>query len=205
MSLRRISTMLAVIVALSGSLTACDGDNDPQTKPSPSTTTSATDRSPSDDPSEAGGPPAGWEDKFTRDQLNAYNAALRRWQQYTKLANEIYRKGKDTPEARKTLEEYSLFWQRDAVTLARDFDKGGIRAEVPPKPLWTYATSVEPNQVAIIQCTDYSKVKYTKNGDVLDNKPKHLVTPLIVRMTRTTDGVWKVRTTALKDKKSCAA
>ncbi len=26
----------------------------------------------------------------------------------------------------------------------------------------------------IVQCTDYSKLKYTKNGDVLDNKPRHL-------------------------------
>lgn len=43
----------------------------------------------------------------------------------------------------------------------------------------------------MIQCTDYSNARITKNGDVLDNKPKHLVTPLIVRMTKTTDGDWK--------------
>lgn len=205
MTFRHRLGTLALIALLSGSLTACGGGGNPQTKPPPSSPTSAPDPTPSDAPIDAGGPPARWADKFTHEQLNTYNTALRRWQQYTKLANEIYRKGQDTPEARKTLQEYSLFWQRDAVTLARDFDKGGIRAEVSPERLWTYATSVEPSQVAMVQCTDYSEVKYTKNGDVLDNKPKHLVTPLIIRMTRTTDGVWKVRSTSLQDKNSCAA
>lgn len=204
MTLRYRLLTLTLIATLSGSLTSCGGNDDPQTKPSPSDTTSAKDPSPSADPSGAGGPPTGWEDKFTREQMNSYNAALRRWEQYTKLSNEIYRKGQDTPDARDTLQEFSLFWQRDVVTLARDFDKGGIREEVPPEPLWTYATSIEASQVAIIQCTDYSDARITKNGDVLDNKPKHLVTPLIVRMTKTTDGDWKFRSTTLRDKASCA-
>ena len=94
--------------------------------------------------------------------MNTYNAALRRWEQYTKLSNEIYRKGKDTPEARDTLQEFSLFWQRDVVTLARDFDRGGIREEIPPEPLWNYATSIKASQVAMIQCTDYSNARITK-------------------------------------------
>jgi hypothetical protein len=205
MRLRYRFVTFTLIAALCGSLTGCGGEDDPQTKPSPRTTTSTNDPSPSKDPSEAGGPPSGWEEKFTRGQVNRYNAALRRWEQYTKLSNEIYRKGKNTPEARNTLQEFSLFWQRDVVTLARDFDKGGIREEVPPEPLWTYATSIEASQVAMIQCTDYSDARITKNGDVLDNKPKHLVTPLIVRMTKTTDGDWKFRSTTLKDKASCAA
>ncbi len=144
MTLRRRLLALALIAALSGSLTACGGGGDPETKPSPSNTTSMEDPSPSDDSSEAGGPPAGWEDKFTRGQMNTYNAALRRWEQYTKLSNEIYRKGKDTPEARKTLREYSLFWQRDVADASQDFDKGGMRKKCPTEPLWTYATSIKP-------------------------------------------------------------
>ena len=124
MTLRRRLVTLTLIAALSGSLTACGGGSDPETKPSPSTAASAKDPSPSDDPSEAGGPPTGWEDKFTHEQMNTYNAALRRWKQYTKLSNEIYRKGKDTPEARKTLQEYSLFWQRDVLTLPDGLRQG---------------------------------------------------------------------------------
>ena len=138
---------LALIAALSGSLTACGGGGDPETKPSPSTTTSTEDPSPSDDPSEAGGPPAGWEDKFTREQMNTYNAALRRWEQYTKLSNEIYRKGKDTPDARNTLQEFSLFWQRDVADPVQGLRQGRLAREVPSEPLWTYARSVKPTYV----------------------------------------------------------
>ena len=205
MTLRQCMVTLTLIAALSGSLAACGGGSDPETTPPPSTPASTKDPSPSSDPSEAGGPPAGWQDKFTHKQMDTYNAALRRWEQYTKLSNEIYRTGKDTPDARDTLQEFSLLWQRDVVILTRDYSKGGIRDEVPPQPLWTYATSIKPSQVAMIQCTDYSHARTTKNGDVLVNKPRHQVTPLIVRMTKTTDGDWKVRSTTLRDKASCAA
>ncbi len=57
----------------------------------------------------------------------------------------------------------------------------------------------------MVQCTDYSDIEYTKNGDVLDNKPKHLVTPLIVRMTQAEDWRLGVRGSTLKDKTSCVA
>jgi len=203
MTLRRRLLALALCAALSGGLIACGGGGDPETKPAPSNTESMEDPSPRDDSSEAGGPPAGWEDKFTRGQLNSYNAALRRWEQYTKLANEIYRQGKDTPEARKILQEYSLFWQRDVLTLQTQFDKGGLRQEVPDKPLWTFATTIKPTYVVMVQCTDYRDIRYTKNGDVLDNKPKHPVTPLIIRMTKLRTGDWVHRGSTLKDKKTC--
>ena len=205
MTLRQRLVTLTLIAALSGSLTACGGGGDPETKPPPSNTTSTKDPSPSEGPSKAGGPPTGWEDKFTREQMNSYNAALRRWEQYTKLSNEIYRKGKDTPDARDTLQEFSLFWQRDVVTLSTDYDKGGLRREVPAEPLWTYARSVKPTYVVIVQCTDYSKIKYTKNGDVLDNKPNHLVTPLVVRMGKPQGKDWVFEGSTLKDKESCVA
>ena len=100
---------LALIAALSSSLTACGGGSDPETKPPSSNTPNSKGPSPSEGPTEGGGPPTGWEAKFTREQINIYNAALRRWEQYTKLSNEIYRKGKDTPDARDTLREFSLF------------------------------------------------------------------------------------------------
>lgn len=206
MRLRYRLLALTLIATLSGSLTSCSERNDdPQTKPPPSNTTSTKDPSPTDDPSNVGGPPTGWKDKFTREQMNSYNAALRRWEQYTKLSNQIYRKGQDTPEARKTLQEFSLLWQRDVVTLATDYDKGGLRREVPAEPVWTYAKSVKPTYVVIVQCTDYSKIKYTKNGDVLDNKPNHVVTPLVVRMGKPKGKEWVFEGSTLKDNESCVA
>ncbi len=171
MTLRHRLVTLTLIAALSASLAACGGGSDPETKPPSSNTPSTKDPSPSEDPSGAGGPPAGWEDEFTRQQMNTYNAALRRWVQYTKLSNEIYRKGKDTPDARDTLQEFSLFWQRDVVTLSTDYDKGGLRREVPAEPLWTYARSVKPTYVVIVQCTDYSKIKCTKTATCWTTSP----------------------------------
>ena len=156
---------LTLIATLSGSAAACGAGADPGTQPSPSNTTSQNGPSPSGGPGEAGGgPPTGWEDQFTRKQMDSYHAALRRWEQYTKLSNEIYRQGKNTPDARATLQEFSLFWQRDVVTLARDFERGGIREEVPPTPLWTYANSIEASQVAMVQCTDYSELGSPKGA-----------------------------------------
>lgn len=199
---RHAAAALTLLTALTAGLAGCGGDDDPQAQPTPSPSPATSEPSPTDP---AGGPPAGWEDEFTAAQLNTYNAALMRWEQYRKLSNEIYRKGKNTPEARDTLREFNLFWQRDIVTLARDYDQGGIREEVPPEPLWSYARSVKPGYVEIIQCTDFTDVRVTKNGDVLDNKPKHPVTPLVIEMTKPKGGDWMWQGSTLEDKKSCAA
>ena len=202
MQLRRTATTLTLLAALTAGLAGCGGDDDPRAQRTPSPSPATSEPSPTE---EIGGPPAGWEDKFTDEQLNTYNAALMRWEQYRKLSNEIYRKGKDTPEARDTLREFNLFWQRDIVTLARDYDLGGIREEVPPEPLWSYAMSVKPGHVEIIQCTDFTDVRVTKNGDVLDNKPKHPVTPLVIEMTKPKGGDWMWQGSTLEDKQSCDA
>ena len=102
MTLRRRLLTLALIAALSGSLTACGGvaTRRPSRRatrrawkiPAPATTPARL----------AVLQPAGKTSSPAR-QMNTYNAALRRWEQYTKLSNEIYRKGKDTPEARRHL------------------------------------------------------------------------------------------------------
>ena len=202
MCLRKNATAVVATAVLMLGAAACGGGNEPEADPTPIPTTSPTQStSPTDPP---GGPPEGWEDKFTRDQLNIYNAALGRWERYTELANEIYRKGKDTPEARAVLREYNLFWQRDIVTLAQVYDEAGTREERPPEPLWTYARSIKPTQVVIIQCTNYSEVRITRNGEVIDNKPKHLVTPLVIQMTKPKGRDWMFEGSTLKDKASCA-
>jgi hypothetical protein len=200
-------TTTAVAVALLATVAGCGGDEteaDPL-PPTPSTTSptpSSTETTPA--------APAGWEDDFTEDQLRAYDAALIRWQRYIELTNEIYRKGKDTPEARAVLKGYNLLWQRDIVTLAQTYDEGGLRLEVPSMPLWTMAKSVDVTKdgagtVFITQCTDYSQVRYTRNGKVLKNKPRHLVTPLTIHMTKPDGHGWMFAGSTLKDKSSCAA
>ena len=63
MIVRQRLVTFTLIAALSGGLAACGGAGDPETKPPPSNATSTKDPSPSSDPSDAGGPPTGWEDE----------------------------------------------------------------------------------------------------------------------------------------------
>lgn len=195
-----VGALLVAALALAG----C-GAEEPGSQPADSAPKAApTTDSSASAPDPGGGPPAGWQKKFTRKQLNTYHAALDRWQQYSTLANDIYREGKDTPAARRVLREYHLFWQREVVILANDYDQGGLRRRVPSEPMWTYARAIKPTQVTIVQCTDYRDIEYTKNGDVLDNRPKHPVTPLVVEMTKPAGRDWMFEGSELKDQRSCA-
>ena len=202
---RRHTSTFAALVAVAALGTACSDDADGSTQPDPpsSAPTSTATSTPTEDP-EPGGPPAGWEDEFTAEQLTTYNAALARYKQYRRATDPIYRDGKDTPEARALLQEYSALWQRDVVELA-EYDRGGIRTLRAPEPLWTYARSVKPTYVVIVQCTDYTNVQVTQNGEeVTGTKPKHLLTPLAIKMDKP-EGRWLFAGVSLKDRTSCAA
>lgn len=186
-------------------LAASVGCSDSQADPIPKASTSAT---PSQTPTTApktGGPPVGWEKKFTQQQLNTYDAALARWTRFNELNNSIYQKGKNTPQARAVLREYDLFSQRNIKTLGETFDKGGVRQVGSAEAQWSYAKTVKTNRVVLVQCLDYSNLRYTKKGKAMQNRPKHLVTPLVVRMTKPNDRNWMFESSTLKDKTSCTA
>ena len=158
---------------------------------------------------ETGGPPTDWKDKYTADELRAYGTALSRWQRYQQLTEPIDETGKYTPEAEEVYREYVVTWQTSVIQL-RNAEKAGVHVEVPPEPLWTIAESVElkadgSGTVVIRQCTDYSKVRVTKNGAVVEDgvKPQHVVTPILIRMV-TIGGKWKYVETTVEDKKTCA-
>ena len=202
----------ATTLALAGTLAACGGDdNEAKSDPTPSTSTST---SPTPTAStDAGGPPADWESKFTPAELAAGKEALARWEEWRQLSADIYRKGVLTPGARATLEEYDFWWQRDMVTLGETYEKGGLRRESDVKALWSYVKSVRLNdgggsgEVVLVECTDYQPLRYTRNGQPQKiNKPKHLVTPLLITMTKPDEEHgWMYFETDLKDKTSCAA
>ena len=206
LSPRRIAAA-TVSIALLFTTAGCGGVDDepgatppssdiPTQSPAPEETSSA--------PS-PGGPPAGWEDKFTPDQLATYDAALTRWSNYNRYVTPIYEAGRDTPEARATLKEYSALFQRDVIELESTYDRGGLRLATDVDQLWTYAKSVAPTYVVIVQCTDYEPLSYTRDGEPQKiNKPKHRITPLLIKMTKPGDR-WLYGGVTLKDKVSCAA
>jgi len=203
------SLIATIAVGLAASLAGCGG-GEPKSDTTPSTSAST---SPSPAPSQdAGGPPADWESKFTAVELTAARNAMYRWEQFRRLSAEIYRKGKLTPGAKKTLQDYDFWWQRDIVTLGETYDKGGLRRVHDVEARWSYAKSVRLNKdgtgnVVIVECTDYGPLRYTRNGQPQKiNKPKHLVTPLLVTMTKPDDEHgWMYQRADLKDKRSCDA
>ena len=201
--------MAAALLAVSMLGVAGCGGSDQKNEPA-SPTPSASPTSPSSPATEEpGGPPTGWEDKYSADELNAYNAALARWQRYNELTEPIYKAGRDTPEARKIIREYELQWRRAISDLVQYYDKGGLRNEVPPSSLWTQAISVSLNPdgtgtVIIEQCTDYRSAVVTKDGKPAEGAiPKHPITLLAVHMAKAKGNDWKVAALKLADKTSC--
>lgn len=203
------SLIATLAVGLAASLAACGGDEPkPQTTPSlsPSTSPSPTSNA------TAGGPPADWESKFTPAELNAAHRAMDTWERFRPLLDEIHKQGRLTPGAKATLQKYDFWWQRDIVTLGETYDKGGLRLVEGVEPLWSYVKSVKigtdgTGWVVIFQCTDYRPLRYTRNGKPQKiDKPKHLVTPLLITMTKPDNKHgWMHQKAGLKDKASCSA
>ncbi len=199
----------ATTLALTGTLAGCGGNDEPKADPTQSPTVSSSPTPTSD----AGGPPTDWESNFTEAELAAGKKALARWHEWRQLSAEIYRNGVLTPGAKATLQEYDFWWQRDMVTLGETYEKGGLRREADVEALWSYVKSVRLNnggksgEVVIVECTDYEPLRYTRNGKPQKiKKPKHLVTPLVITMTKPDEQHgWMYYETDLKDKKSCAA
>ena len=170
--------------------------------PTPKATATAEVPQPSSEPASVG---PDWQDKFTPSQLEVYEAALKRWQEYTDQRNQIYGEGLDTPEARAVLREYSMQWQLRVRELAELYDQGGVRILVPEEAIAWRALSISPTVVLISQCTDYRDVRVTQRGrPVKGTKPDHPITPLIIEMDKTDGRDWMVALTDLKDERSCA-
>ncbi|WP_159083765.1 hypothetical protein [Nocardioides terrigena] len=193
---------LLVLCAASGCSTEA---SDPGAEP-----TSLPTQAPSAvDPSTPSEPPA-WHEKFTAEQIDAYEAALNRWQQYAERTNEAWRVGDNSAEARATIREYDMQWQA-TLSVFEDSVTQGIRIERPIKPIWSKPTLIRlgsdgTGTVVIYQCTDYRGLLVTQNGrELRGTKPDHRITPFTVHMAKPEDGDWMVARTQLKDAVSCDA
>jgi hypothetical protein len=196
-----LATVLAFLLLMAG----CGGD--PEADPLPSF---SPDNQPSASASPSGGPPPGWENKFTAQELSAAYAALNDWERWRDLRGEIYRKGKVTESAKRYLQQYSFNWQRDLVDLEVTYQEGGVRIITQPTARWAYVKSITIDKNGfgygfIVQCTDYNDVLVTQNGkEVSGTKPKNLVTPLVIRMVKPdADHGWMQDESTLKDAESC--
>lgn len=188
------------------------GGGEPKGSPAPTSWPRSPTVSSSPTTEETGGPPAGWEDKYTADELEAYEEALARWQRFRQLLVPLEKEGKYTREAQTVFEEYRVSPQTGAHAL-RVVEKNRYRFEVANEPLWSVADSVRLSKgtendgavVVIKQCTDYSGLRVTKDGQDVSAEvsPKHLETALLIKMTNL-GGKWKYIDSTLKDEEPCA-
>ena len=146
-----------------------------------------------------------WTDEFDEEQLERYDEALTRWQEYSRKTAVIYRKGLDTPAAREVFREYDLQAVARIRSLSETYEAQGVRTVRGPEPLSTQAISIARTVVRISQCSDYSRVLVTRDGERVQGvKPRHAVTPLLIEMDRVAGGDWMVARVQLKDRTSCA-
>lgn len=161
----------------------------PSGEPTPGTQSQTTSTSPEASPTAS----EAWRSKYTPDQLKRFDAALERWQQFSARYNEAARRGVDTPGIEAMFGEYSTTAAVDYSAFLDQFVRGGARLEVPAVPIWFSAKEVGPSWVVIKQCTDFSKVRVTVNGEVA-KQPRPFRRLITVRMSKTPGNDWmKVR------------
>ena len=185
------------IVAFAG----CGGGDETVTTSHPSEPTE-TLSSPA--PATSSAPPA-WEEHFSASQLEQFRAALSRWQEYSAKARQIYKQGKDTPGAEAVFRQYTAIAPGLIADLKRTYDTGGLRIVRPSKAISFKALSIGSNRVVIGQCTDYTDMVVTQNGQkVADALPDHLQTTLRIEMEKPSGHDWTIFSIGGKDKSSCA-
>lgn len=169
-ALRRYATTGAALTALALFTTACAGDSDPETAPTDAPLSSATGGT-SEPTTTSPTPtlePGSWESKFSATQLEAYEAALQRWESYESRSEPIWAKGEATPAAEKLFKEFFPhpawmdYWER-----LQGYQQISVKVSGTPAVYWSKAKSVSASgrSVQVQQCVDYAPVERTQDGN----------------------------------------
>jgi hypothetical protein len=164
--LRRSIISAVAVGALALTAAACGGDDEPETLPTPTTSTSST-------PEQSPTPTTPtWESEFTEEQLAEYNEALKRWDTYEQRSEPIWAAGKATPAAQALFNEFFLNPDAQFQTL-QTYESVEVTTEGIPKVYWSKALKISDPKTAgtkgmattIQQCVDYREVKGTQRGE----------------------------------------
>jgi len=113
-------------------------------------------------------PAPAWESKYTPRQLRAYEAALRRYQEYETRSEPIWRAGRATPQTRAFFREYFLGWfnqQRLLATYERvKVRTFGLGRTLSSRPTRIAASGGDGQSVTIRQCVDFNTTHTTQYG-----------------------------------------
>ncbi len=163
LSPRRIAAA-AILIALLATLAGCGGGEDePETTP---TSIAPTAQSPS--PTEFNSIETGWKGKYTPAQLDAYEAAISRYEEYETRSEPIWAAGKVTDRAEAIFKQYypSPLWQ-GRLRLLSSYEQVDVQVEGLADVYWSRAKSISDTgfSVVIDQCVDYTTVKVTQRGE----------------------------------------
>ena len=156
---RRDATTAVITAVFMFGAAACGGEDDPQTEPTEPTT------SPS--PSEPTSTAPAWEEKYNQKQLDAYEDALDRWEEYEARVEPIWSRGKATDAAAQLFKQYfpSPAWQGQYRRLA-SYEAAEVKVEGTPGIYWSKPKRISANalSVEIDQCVDYTQGTTTQGG-----------------------------------------
>lgn len=178
--LRRYALKGVALYALTLLATACAGDGEPETAPTDpaASATTSVSSEPVTEPSPTSDPEA-WRHQYTPSQLEAYEAALRRWESYEARAEPIWAKGKATPAAEDLFKEFfpDPAW-RGYFDRLETYEEVGVKSEGIASVYWSRAKSVsnQLTSVQIVQCVDYTTIEGTQRGKRVP-RPAWLETP----------------------------
>lgn len=181
LSPRRIA-VAAVSIALLTTTAACGGgDDEPEATPSSSST--PTSQSPS--PTEPSPTETAWQDKYTDAQLDAYEDALARYQEYETRSEPIWAAGKATDRAEALFKQYypSPLWQGQDRLLT-SYEQGGVTRTGLADVYWSRAKSISDSGLSVVvnQCVNYEPI-ITKQNDKEAERPAWALKPNLRTIT----------------------
>jgi hypothetical protein len=163
MRLRRNATAVFAIGSLMLGAAGCGGEDEPAPNAEPTISGSPTE------PTEPTSTAPAWESKYTDVQLEAYEAALARWETYENRSEPIWAEGKATERAEAFFKQYfpSPQWQGYYNRLVT-YEQVDVQIEGLADVHWSKPKSVSKDgrSVVIDQCVDYTTITTTQRGEL---------------------------------------
>lgn len=189
MLIRRTLTSVALTLLLVGGSAACTNDDEPEASPTGTGETPAPTSPSSSEPTPPA--PTGWESKYTDEELNAFDAAMRRLSDYEREAEPIWRRGKYTPEADKLFREYFIT-APSQITLLRQFEAGEVQIKGVSTVLWSKAKRIKLGadgaSVNATQCLDGTTSRVFQHGKEVKETSKPQLRDVALDAIRREDG-----------------
>lgn len=188
MLIRRLA-MILLAATMAAAFAACDAGDQPTAETVTSGAAKATEPTaiPDEEP---------WRDKYNDEQLEAYEAALSRWEGFEDRVEPIWEDGTVTPRARAIFQTY-FTESASQVMLARqrelEFNK--IKTFGRANVLWSKPSRVSEDaaRLELRQCVDLSSYRGEREGEPLPKtKWANIPNIRVIAMTKPEGSPWLI-------------